>query len=165
MLLFPDALLNQYLFACNLLIQRVKIFHNLYYFDCEFILHLILVQCPGTMIILSAHVLVHFWAPIWSEPDDLPPTENLNSCDWFLRRGLNHIILSVTSWTVLYFSKHHTFIFLCMYVDMQHMHLFMLLKASQWEIAMQFSHFCLGQGELRGLDALDVPFGTTGVHL
>lgn len=62
------------------------------------------------MITLSAHVLVHFLALIWSEPDDLPPTENLNSSVWFLGRGLNYIILSVTAWTVLYFSKHYTFI-------------------------------------------------------
>lgn len=65
-----------------------------------------------------------------SEPDDLPPTENLNSCVWFMRRGLNCIIFSVTSWTVLYFSKHHTFILLCLRTDMQHMCLFMFLKAS-----------------------------------
>lgn len=67
------------------------------------------------MIILSARVLVHFQAPIWSEPDDLPPTENLNSCDWFLRRGLNRVILSVTTWTVLYFSKHRILLRVCEY--------------------------------------------------
>lgn len=58
------------------------------------------------------------------------------------RPELHH--LSLTAQTVLLcFSKHCTSIRLHMSLDVQHMLLFMFLKASWLEDAKQFSHFCV----------------------